>query len=74
MQAVPYGVEPPLAETDHLCRSTLHMKPHLVYKSLVTPGYTDMIRTEAGEIQDGVMRAMWEGILRTAWEGYCERI
>ena len=40
------------------------MKP-TVYKNPITPVVTFTI-SGAGEIGDGVVRAMWEGILRTA--------
>ena len=40
------------------------MKPYLVYKSLVTLVVT-FTRSDAGEIRDGVVIAMWEGILGT---------
>ena len=76
----PIGVGPPLAETDHSWQVRFTHKPCLVYKSLATLVVT-FTRLDAGEIQDGVVRATRAGIVRTTGEGgdgvgeemgYCE--
>ena len=61
----PIGVEPPLAETDHLWWERFTHETPPGYKSLVNQclhSHDHML----GEIQDGVVRAMWEDIVRIA--------
>ena len=59
------GVEPPLAEADHLWLDHLRHKHPGLQETSYSSGYI-LIRSDAGEIREGVVRATWEGIVRTA--------